>query len=51
MMARFSTAMTKTSYCGSAAACSSMHLVTILDTAIILAVSISIFLLNLRIMG
>lgn len=50
MMARFST-MTSASYCGSAAACSPAHLVTILDTAVILAVSISICLLPLRILG
>ena len=51
MMARFSTAKSNTSYCTTAAACSSMHLAINLDTAIILAVSISIFLLNLRILG
>ena len=50
MMARFS-AMTNTSYCGTAAACSSVHLIPILDTAVILAVSISICLLPLRILG
>ena len=51
MMVRFSTAMTNTGYCGNAAACSSMPLVTILDTAVILAVSICIFLLPLRIIA
>ena len=51
MTARFSTAMTKSSYCTNAAACSSAHLAIILDTAMILAVSISIFLLPLRILG
>ena len=51
MMARFSVAMNTTSYCGTAAACSSALLAINLDTAIILAVSICIFLLPLRILG
>ena len=51
MMARFSSSMNTASYCGNAAACSSAHLAINLDTAIILAVSISIFLLSLRILG
>ena len=49
MTARFSS-MNSTSYCGNAAACSSMRLVNNLDTAMILAVSICISLLPLRIL-
>ena len=49
MMARFSTAM-NTSYCTSAAACSSARIIDVLDAAVLLVVSIFVLcLLPLRV--
>jgi len=51
MAARFTTMKTNANCCTTAAACSSARIIPVLDTAIILVVSICIFLLPLRILG
>lgn len=51
MAARFTSNGTSSNCCSAAAACSSARIIPVLDTAVILVVSICIFLLPLRICG